>query len=173
MTGAPGTGKTSVIAELANRFPTVREPARELIAAHRAATGEGTLDARPELFVRRLVARSIADFHGVPGHGVVFFDRGLPDCAAYASVFGLDPLPVLKEARGLHYASPVFVAPPWEEIHTQDDLRRATFAEVLAFDAQVRRAYGELGYEVVELPRTSVAERAGFILERLGLTGGS
>ena len=40
ITGGLGTGKTSVLAVLRHQFETIAEPARELIAEHRAATGK-------------------------------------------------------------------------------------------------------------------------------------
>lgn len=169
VTGAPGTGKTSVISLLGDRHATVGEPARELIAEHAAETGEATLDGRPDLFLRRLVKRSIDDFNSVSDATVVFFDRGLPDCVAYAAVFGMDPKPFLERANGFRYDSPVFIAPPWKEIYTRDALRRATFAQVEAFHLHLRSAYLRLGYELIELPRTSPRGRVEAIAEHLHL----
>jgi predicted ATPase len=167
VTGAPGTGKTSVISLLGDRHATVSEPAREVIAEHAAETGEATLDGRPELFLRRLVQRSIDNFHSVSGDTVVFFDRGLPDCVAYAAVLGMDPEPFLEQANALRYDSPVFMAPPWKEIYTRDALRRATFEQVEAFHVHLRSAYLQLSYELIELPRTSPRGRVEAITQHL------
>lgn len=100
VTGAPGTGKTGVMSLLGDRHVTVKEPARDLIAVHAAETGEATLDGRPELFLRSLVQRSIDDFNSVSNATVVFFDRGLPDCVAYAAVFGINPEQFLRRPIG-------------------------------------------------------------------------
>ncbi len=170
LTGAPGTGKTSVVALLRDWFPTVAEPARELIAEHAAATGENTLDGRPELFVERLVARSIRDFYSAAGTGVVIHDRGLPDCVAYAAALGIDPGPVLEQAAAFRYQSPIFIAPPWRAIYTTDNLRRASFEQVEAFDVHLRWAYTRLGYEMIVLPRASPQARADFIVEHIEQT---
>lgn len=169
VTGAPGTGKTSIVSLLGDRYATVLEPARQVIAEHAARTGEATLDGRPELFLRKLVQRSIDDFHSVSDPTVVFFDRGLPDCVAYATVFGMDPEPFLEQASGFRYDSPVFIAPPWKEIYTRDTLRRATFEQVEAFDLHLRSAYLQLGYELIELPRTSPRRRVEAMTEHLHL----
>ena len=58
----------------------------------------------------------------------------------------------------------MFSASPWEEIYTTDDMRRATFAQAEAFHANVVEAYHLLGYQIVDLPKTSVQERAAFIV---------
>lgn len=167
VTGAPGTGKTSVISLLSDRYPTVSEPARALIAQHARETGEATLDDRPELFLERLIKRSIDDFSSVADTVVAFFDRGLVDSVAYATAFGLDPQPVLNVATRYRYDSPVFIAPPWREIYTPDALRRATFEQVEAFDVALRSAYLQLGYRLVELPRNTPIERAESITAHL------
>lgn len=168
VTGAPGTGKTTVIDLLAQRFDTVAEPARLLIAEHASATGEASLDARPVVFVDRLVARSIENFHAAQEGRVVFYDRGLPDCLAYAAVLGVDPEPVLRPAARLRYDNPVFIAPPWEVIYTTDAQRRATFDQVRAFHHELESAYSLLGYELVTLAQTPPDERVGVIIDRVG-----
>lgn len=167
VTGAPGTGKTALTAALAGRFVTVAEPAREVIAEHRAATGEVTLDGRPDLFVELLVERSKEKFHSSDEDTTTIFDRGLPDCVAYALAGGVDPGPALEVARRFRYEEPVFVTAPWAEIYTTDDLRRATFEQVEAFHASLLWAYRELAYELVEVPRASVEVRAAFVGEWL------
>jgi predicted ATPase len=167
ITGGLGVGKTSVVSALESDFETVGEPARELIAEHFDATGEPTLDTRPELFVERLISRSIEKYHSVSPSRVTVFDRGLPDCVAYAAVSGLDAGAALDAASVNGYDNPVFVAGPWEEIYTTDNMRRATFAQAEAFYSQVVSVYIRLGYELVELPKVSVEERATFIRKHI------
>ena len=167
ITGAPGTGKTSLINALGHLGPVVAEPARELIHKHREATGESSLDHRPELFVERLIERSIADFDGTPESGLVFFDRGLPDSIAYAAVTGVDTEPARRAAERRRYDEPVFLCPPWADIYRTDDLRRATFPQVEAFHASLIDAYEGLGYQMTQLPLTSVAERVELVAATL------
>lgn len=164
LTGAPGTGKTTVLTHLAHGLSTVEEPAREIIAAHIAATGEPGLDHRPALFVSRLIAKSVENYHSVSEEELAVFDRGLPDCVAYATVTGVDPREAREEASTLRYENPVFIAHPWEEIYEQDDMRRATFEQLEEFHEHVVRAYTELGYDLIELPKAPTSERAAFII---------
>ena len=169
ITGGLGTGKTSLIEHLGVELATVAEPARELIAEHRAATGEASLDGRPEVFVERLVQRSIQTYLSVDDAQVVLFDRGLPDCIAYAAVFGVDDQAAVVASREYRYETTVFVMPPWREIYTTDGMRRATFAQASAFYEEVLAAYDDLGYELVEVPPAPVADRAQFVRSRLGM----
>ncbi|HUG08997.1 MAG TPA: AAA family ATPase [Acidimicrobiia bacterium] len=167
ITGGLGTGKTSAISALKHRVETAAEPARELIAEHLAATGESTLDHRPELFVERLISKSLQNYRSASETAVTVFDRGLPDCVAYAAVYGIDIQPAIDAATANRYENPVFVAPPWKEIYTTDDMRKATFAQAEAFYSEVISAYNRLGYELTELPKASVEERVAFITAHL------
>ena len=160
VTGAPGTGKTSLLESLTHLGTIIAEPARELIAEHRAATGQETLDDRPEHFVAQLVARSIDKFEAGEGPGVALYDRGLPDCVAYARLLGVDAGTTLRAALQHRYANPVLLAPPWQDIYTTDGMRRATFDQVEAFHDELVTAYVQLGYDLVELPRQPLEHRA-------------
>jgi predicted ATPase len=167
ITGGLGVGKTSVLSLLKPRYETVAEPARELIAEHRKTTGEATLDHRPELFVELLISRSIEHHAAASPSAVTVFDRGVPDCIAYAMAYEVNIGPALDAASRYRYESPVFVASPWEEIYSTDDMRRATFAQAEAFYTYVVETYERLGYQMIELPRTSVEERTAFIIDHI------
>jgi predicted ATPase len=163
VTGAPGTGKTAVLELLAHRATVIAEPARELIAEHRAATGETSIDHLPAVFVERLVARSVAKYDDAATASTAIFDRGLPDCIAYARILGVDPWGAVQAATQRRYDDTAFLFPPWEDIYTTDDMRRMRFADVWPFHERVVEAYEDLGYELVEVPLASVAQRARFI----------
>ena len=98
---------------------------------------------------------------------VTLFDRGVPDCIAYAMASGLAAGPALDAASRYRYECPVFIASPWEQIYATDDMRRATFAQAQAFHAYVVAAYERPGYELIELPRAPVEERAALIIDHI------
>lgn len=58
-------------------------------------------------------------------------------------------------------------SPPWREIFAQDAERRQDFAEAQRTFAAVTRSYRDFGYEPVELPLASVAERVAFVRARI------
>ena len=95
------------------------------------------------------------------------FDRGLPDCVTYAAVYRIDTQPAIDAATANRYQNPVFVAPPWKEIYTTDEMRKATFAQAESFYSEMISAYDRLGYELTELPKASVEERVAFIAAHL------
>lgn len=167
ITGAPGTGKTALVESLGRFGHLVGEPARELIAEHRAVTGQQSLDGSPELFLERLIARSIEKFDAVIDLDVVIYDRGIPDCVAYAGVSDLDTTGAIAAATSRRYSNPVFVTPPWEAIYTVDDMRRATFDQVTDFHFKLLSAYETLGYDLIELPKVPVPERVDIVAQFL------
>jgi predicted ATPase len=74
------------------------------------------------------------------------------------------PAHLTEAARIFRYRTRVFVAPPWPEIYATDAERNQDFAEAVATCEAVRAAYGEFGYEPINLPLASIAERADFVL---------
>ena len=166
LTGAPGTGKTSVVSAIGDSVATVPEPARQVLHEH-AGQSSRRLDSQPELFVSRLLERSLDNYHSASPEGITLFDRGIPDVIAYALISDASPDEATEAAFRFRYEPIVFIAPLWEEIYTTDDLRDATFDQIAVFDRALRDAYDSVGYQLVELPLTTVEERVDFILGSL------
>jgi len=165
LTGPPGSGKTSILAELSKRgFPIVDEPARRVLVQQRRIDGEGVYDRNPFLFKELMLSRMLDDYERAPKYDLVFFDRGLPDLIAYSKCFNLDIGSELKASHIYRYNTTVFFVPAWEQIFINDAERRLTFDAALVFENDLRQAYAELGYQLIDIPLLSVSERANFIL---------
>ncbi|RZJ92379.1 MAG: ATPase, partial [Brevundimonas sp.] len=81
------------------------------------------------------------------------------------------PIPdhLSQAAAALRYHPKVFIAPPWPEIFGRDAERRQDFDEAKrTFDAMAA-VYPTYGYQLVEMPKATVAERVAFVLDHLGL----
>lgn len=101
-----------------------------------------------------------------PSDGWVFFDRGLIDGAvALEHLTGERAVEALGRAHRYHRR--VFLAPPWPEIHVVDRERRHGLDEAVAEYERLQMAYPALGYDVLILPKASVAERADYLLGTL------
>jgi predicted ATPase len=74
-----------------------------------------------------------------------------------------------KAVAVFRYSRRVFVAPPWPAIFRQDAERKQTLDEAERTYEALIAAYGNLGYELVKLPRLSVEDRVRFVLDRIGL----
>jgi len=168
VTGGPGVGKTTLLAELAVRgHATVEESARAIIA-ERLARGASP---RPEalVFAREILRRDIEKYLDPPRtSGWVFFDRGVID--ALGMLHEASPLPPL-ELQSMLASYPfhptVFVLPPWEAIYANDAERDQSYAEAVDVHAKVVRWYRSCGYVLDEVPRLPVARRAEHVLRIL------
>lgn len=170
VTGGPGAGKTTLLAALAAAGHAVApEAGRAVIRDQVTIDGPGLPWRDRALFAELMLGfdmRTHAQF-GETGRPV-FFDRGIPDIAGYLRLCGL-PVPdhLDRAARSRRYRRLVFAAPPWREIYAQDAERRQDFTEAQRTFVAVTSAYRDYGYELVELPRSDVAARVAFLLERI------
>jgi predicted ATPase len=172
ITGGPGAGKTTVLMELQSRgFHCAPEVAREIIQEQMRDEGSALPWKDRALFTNLMLERSIESYRAYSSaKSPTFFDRGIPDSLAYASLIGLPDKKHLEEAcHQYQYATQVFVAPPWKEIYATDNERKQDFAEAERTWKQITETYQECGYTVIELPKTTPKLRAEFILEHLQL----
>jgi predicted ATPase len=170
ITGGPGAGKTTVLTELAQRgFAVANEVAREIIQEQVRSGGSALPWKDRQLYADLMLMKSIESYkQHTPALRPTFSDRGIPDTLSYARLVGLANDIAMQEAcHQYRYASRVFVAPPWEEIHRTDDERKQDFAEAVRTFEQITQTYRDCGYQLVELPKVAPGIRADFILSFL------
>jgi predicted ATPase len=158
-----------LLVELARRgFATIEEPGRRVVREELASGGDALPWIDTVAFVRRITAMAQAGYEAARSlPGPVFFDRGLIDAAV--ALKHLTGEVALTDLAARHrYASPVFLAPPWSELFATDAERRHDFTSAVAEYDRLAAAYPALGYDVVLLPKVSIAKRLAFILERVG-----
>ena len=109
--------------------------------------------------------------HHQANQGQVFFDRGIIDSYAYSRLEGL-PIPseLLTACHLVRYHIDVFIFPPWEAIYVNDTERKQGYAEAVDTYLEMISAYRTFGYSLIEVPKASVSDRAGFILQSLAAT---
>ncbi len=107
--------------------------------------------------------------HHAATPGYVFFERSVLD-----ALCGLDRVAPLNESElsmwlsKYQYCSKVFILPPWETIYVNDDERNHTFEHAESVYRILQEWYHRLGrYEVIEVPKVSVAERCMYVLQAL------
>jgi len=169
ISGCSGGGKSTLLAELQRRgHAVVEEPGRRILRDEMRVGGERLPWVDKVAFLRRILAVALEDHEEATkeGHERVFFDRGFIDAAAaLEELTGELFLSRLNQAHRYHKR--VFLAPPWPEIYVQDEERRHGSDAALREFERLQRAYPALGYRVLMLPKTSVAERADFVLNSL------
>jgi predicted ATPase len=167
ITGGPGSGKTTLLSalEASGQF-CLPEAGRAIIQAQVAIGGSALPWSDPGAFAELMLSWEIRSHQmAEAADGLAFFDRGVPDVAGYFRLTGLPvPAHVEKAVEIYRYNRTVFIAPPWPKIFTQDRERKQDFGEaVRTYDALVA-TYSASGYELIELPRAPVEERAAFVL---------
>jgi predicted ATPase len=157
ITGGPGGGKTTLLRHLqALGEAVVEESARAVLQAHSVRPDQG-------LLAQLMLERDLAAFRAAQGR--TFFDRSLVDAWGTARMAGV-PCPAAEEGvRTYRFNRLAFIAPPWREIYVTDAERIQTWTEAVASYEACAQAYGDAGYELVELPRASVQGRAEFVLD--------
>ena len=166
--GSARIRQTAILDAIRDELRCVDEPARRVLAEQRAIDGSGTPDRDPSTFVQLLLRQAIRD-HGTARliDGPVLFDRGIPDCVAYANLLDVDPTAALEASERFRFRDEVFVLEPWEDIYVPDDERTMSFAETAAFHELILEAYRRAGYGFLVVPRGDVDRRASVIRSRI------
>jgi predicted ATPase len=171
ITGGPGSGKSSLIDALEREgFARSVEAGRAIIQDQVTIGGNALPSSDPQAFAELMLCWELRSYRiARDQHGPVFFDRGIPDVVGYLRLMQL-PVPAYMDraSRMFRYNRRVYIAPPWPEIFEQDTERKQTLEEAEQTYRAMVETYSAYGYELVTLPLAPVAERAGFILDRLG-----
>lgn len=168
ITGGPGGGKTSLLENLALKgFSYVPETARQII---RERLSKG-LSPRPDpkTFAREIFDKDYINYtsnSNIPS--LLFFDRSFIDSAGMLFECDVDSYNEIKNSHLVNrYNNKVFIAPPWEEIYCNDAERDQSFEESIRIYEWLYEWYGKHRYDVVVLPKDTIENRAGFILNRI------
>ena len=168
ISGAPGTGKTSIVEELTKGGHICHpEISREIIAQQLKIGGNITPWQDLNSF-SKLVISSRLDQYKAARESIEFFDRSIIDSLAYLLK---DQLSISKEwddlAKNNRYYSKVFVTPPWESIYISDSERLEDFETATSIHLNMVKAYEMYDYQVIIVPKISVKERVQFILKHI------
>jgi predicted ATPase len=168
ITGGPGTGKSTVIEELAKRnFNCIPEISRQVTLEARKNGVDQLFLTKPLLFSELLLEGRVNQFIEAEKNNfdLVFFDRGIPDVHAYMNYISIDYPEIYIEKSNLYRYSHIFLMPPWEDIYISDNERYENFEQALAIHNHLERTYKKLNYPIIEVPIGTVEHRIDFILD--------
>lgn len=173
ITGGPGVGKTTLVHELHQReFTIIPETTSELIKEQQAIDGEALPWKNRKSYMEMMFQRSVESFVRTmgdhKGNAPLFFDRGFLDALCYAALEGI---PIDQEMETLaqthRYHPQVFILPPWKNIYHSDREREQDWNEAVFTYNKMIQTYRSYQYDLIEVPRVSVSERADFVLDHI------
>lgn len=177
ITGGPSTGKTMLIEALVKAgyycYPevirTMTLKAKEEGELSNFSTNPIAAVSNPMEFNKKILEARLKHYVASLKRKdpVVFFDRGMPDILAYMNYYNQRHEPEFTKTIKKNTYDTIFLLPIWKEIYVRDNERFETFDEALKIHDYLKKTYQDLGYRIVEVPKTSIAKRTRFILKTL------
>ncbi|MBQ4802767.1 ATP-binding protein [Aquimarina sp. MMG015] len=165
ITGAPGTGKTTLINNLKNTIPCMDEVSRKVIIDEQKNNKKGTPWGDINRFTELVFRRTNQELLNT---NTLICDRSLLDLEAYLTVEDkvipdyLTDFPYQET-----YHKIVFFTPTWFEIYCKDGQRLQEFEYCLRLEKSLLKLYKNKGFEIIILPKSSPLERTKVILETI------
>lgn len=165
ISGAPGTGKSTLIEGLQARgIYCAEEVSRGIIKKEQALESDGMPWGNMQRFSELVFRETIKRFGTAKDDQ--FCDRSLVDIIAYLTHANMEVFEDLKRFDfHQYYHCKVFFALPWEAIYCKDPQRPQDFQSHLLLSECLERVYKELGFTLCYLPNVSLEERISFVLE--------
>ncbi len=167
ITGAPSSGKTTVLSELEKMgYKTYEEWARVYIDSE-IKNGKSIKDIRKnELEFQKKILQLKIDFEKTLNpESTLFLDRGIPDSIAYMKLCGYGKDPILKKASKNCTYKKVFLM---ELLEFEEDYARTESKEqAIILEKLLEDAYKDLGIDVIRVPKIEISKRVEFILKKL------
>jgi predicted ATPase len=166
VSGCSGAGKSTLLAEMASRGHRVRnEAGRQIVKEQLQIGGDALPWKNVSQFVELAASRAALQFKSsMIEKSPVLFDRSVVDVVSYLDFRGIEtPAHLYRMQEVYRYEPTVFMTPPWREIFQSDSERRKDFDEAEAEYQALVSAYRHLDYQITEIPRSDVQERADFL----------
>jgi predicted ATPase len=168
VTGGPGAGKTTLLTYLKSHFLIIPEVARKIIKQQIKINGEALPWKNKEIYSRMMLDQSIDSYMKtaeLAPQKNCLFDRGILDTHCYAKMNNIAIDTEMEEtAKTYLYNKKVFILPPWQKIYQTDKERKQTWEEAVYTFHEMKNTYELYGYQLIEVPKASIMERAEFII---------
>jgi predicted ATPase len=166
ITGAPCSGKTSVISRIEQLgYRVIHETARAYIneELNKGRTLDG-IKADMSLFEHNIFYKKLDIEASLPEKAIIFLDRAIPDSIAYFRFAGLDPKEPEKKSAEIRYRK-IFL---FDRLRIkQDEVRNENEENSILIDRLIEETYLNLGYKITRVPVLPLERRVDFILENL------
>jgi len=166
ITGAPCSGKTSVISRIEQLgYRVVHETARAYINEE-LSKGRTLDEIKADMFIfeSSIFYRKIKMEASLPEKAIIFLDRAIPDSVAYFRFAGLDPKEPEEKSADIRYRK-IFL---FDRLRVkQDEVRNENEEDSILIERLIEETYVNLGYEIIRVPVLPVVRRTDFIFENM------
>ncbi len=168
ITGAPSTGKTTLIQALSQQgFHCKEEVSRRVIIAQQQVNGNKTPWEDVSGFTQLVYTQTVKEL-AIDDSQITFVDRGLPDNMAYLKLHKKAiPNNFLDFNYKKYYHDTVFLLPLWKTIYKQDPQRLQNFEEARKLQDLLLETYLQLGFNINLLEKDTVSNRVSYILKNI------
>lgn len=167
VTGGPCVGKTTILNDLKARgFHIEDEISRQVIEEQQKIDGDILPWKNINQFQVELFNRQKHIEEMLPTDKITFYDRGVADILAYCSVFNCKvPDGVREYSKPPHYQK-VFILEQLD-FFEKDNVRKEEPELAKKIHDAVKKAYIDLGYEVISVPPLPKKERLEWLINHL------
>ena len=165
-TGAPCSGKTSVIEELKQLGYTVVHEVARAYLEEEIEKGKRISEIKDDAFdfEKHILHKKLEIESSLPENELIFFDRAVPDSIAYFEMEGLDPSEPIMLSKRVRYKK-IFLFERLE--FKKDEARSEDEITASALESLLSECYQMLGYPIVRVPLLPITERTDFILQQI------
>lgn len=167
LTGAPSSGKTTILKELEKKgYKVVYEIARTFIE-NELKKGKSLKEIRKNelAFQQKILQLKIDLEKKLPKNKIIFLERGIPDSISYFKICNNFNDRLLKKAVENCSYKKVFLFELLE--YKKDHARVESKKKAQELETLLELDYKNLGMDVIGLPNMSVTKRVRFILNNL------
>ncbi len=165
LTGGPGSGKTSILNALRTKGEyIINEAATDYIKQRQA---QGVIEPWKESdFQKKILKLQLEREKNIPSTiERVFIDRGLADGLVYVEPDSKLSNQIIKESKKNIYDRIFFIDPLYKV--EKNEIRREDKEGALGLGAKLKKAYYQLGYELISVAPDTIAQRVRVILNNL------
>lgn len=165
ITGAPGTGKTTLINLLKDTIPCMDEVSRRVIIDEQKNNRNGMPWKDIHRFTDLVFDLTTKELLNT---NTQICDRSLLDLEAYLTVANKTIPNYLRDfPYKKNYHTTVFFAPTWFEIYCKDQQRLQEFDYCLKLEKALLNQYLKKGFNIITLSKSTALERSEFVLETI------
>lgn len=168
ITGGPGFGKSTLMNELENLgYIVFHEAARHIIEDQKKSDKLLLPWLDRVKFDRAVIDMMKKDYGKHDGNAYAFYDRGFPDLLGWRKFQNIKTEDIIKWVYLYPYEKLVFFSPTWKAIFSSDEDRPYSYAEAAKINRFLAKAYTNLGYNIVYLPKSDIQSRVNFVLNKI------